>query len=83
MKVYHLSNIACLTACVISLLCAGCGGSKSQGISVCEPVNLADSYSDWQEGREAQVDRLTERIEDSVRSRLEEMCAEYRTAVGK
>jgi hypothetical protein len=37
MKYYHLRELACLTACVLSLVCAGCGGSKGQGISL-EPA---------------------------------------------
>ena len=57
-------------------------GPRTARISVCEPVNLADSYEQWKNDNEAQVDRTTEQIEDAVRGRLEEMCSEHWTDVG-
>ncbi len=57
-------------------------GPRTARISVCEPVNLGETYSDWQQGNEQQVDRMTLQLEDAVRTRLDELCAQYRTELG-
>jgi 1-acyl-sn-glycerol-3-phosphate acyltransferase len=57
-------------------------GPRTARLSVGEPINLADTYADWQRDGEAQVERVTEQLENAVRSRLDEMAAMYRTEVG-
>ena len=57
-------------------------GQRRARISVNEPINLADSYADWQRDGDAQVDRMTLQLEETVRSRLTELCRKYRTDLG-
>ncbi|MCB1221470.1 MAG: 1-acyl-sn-glycerol-3-phosphate acyltransferase [Planctomycetales bacterium] len=56
-------------------------GPRTARVSVCEPVNLGDTYEQWKSDNEGQVEQMTEQIEELVRTRLDELCEEYRTEV--
>ncbi|MCB1216261.1 1-acyl-sn-glycerol-3-phosphate acyltransferase [bacterium] len=58
-------------------------GPRTARLGVGRPLNLRESISDWQRSGEAQVEDSTRWVENEVRSRLEQLCRDYRTEVGQ
>ncbi|MEZ5336710.1 MAG: 1-acyl-sn-glycerol-3-phosphate acyltransferase [bacterium] len=56
-------------------------GPRTARVSISDPINLSDTYEEWQADNEGQVEAMTERLEDCVRERLDELCEQYRTEV--